>query len=68
MNIATPTASPALDALAGSAVDVILRDDGTLRLPPPTRRDEEGLLAFLRGLSEESRYLRFTASYGSTGN
>ncbi|HZR91952.1 MAG TPA: GNAT family N-acetyltransferase [Gaiellaceae bacterium] len=39
--------------------DVILRDGSTLRLRPPTAGDEERLLAFYRGLSEHSVYLRF---------
>jgi acetyl coenzyme A synthetase (ADP forming)-like protein len=39
--------------------DVILRDGRTLRLRPPTEQDAEALLDFFRGLSDESRYLRF---------
>ncbi len=39
--------------------DVILRDGSTLRLRPPTAGDDERLLAFYRGLSEHSVYLRF---------
>jgi acetyl coenzyme A synthetase (ADP forming)-like protein len=39
--------------------DVILRDGRTLRLRPPARSDADALLAFFRGLSERSRYLRF---------
>ena len=41
------------------AVDVILRDGATLRLRSPRREDSEELLAFFRGLSERSLYLRF---------
>jgi acetyl coenzyme A synthetase (ADP forming)-like protein len=45
-------------AVAG-AVDVILRDGGTLRLRPPRAADAEALVAFFAGLSERSLYLRF---------
>ncbi len=48
--------------LAGSAldaVDVILRDGGTLRLRPPLEADAEGLIAFFAGLTPQSLYLRF---------
>jgi acetate---CoA ligase (ADP-forming) len=51
---ATRAASP-----AEGAVDVILRDGGTLRLRPPTTADEDTVLAFLGGLSDRSLYLRF---------
>ena len=44
---------------AVGAVDVILKDGGTLRLRPPAAADEEAVLAFLAGLSERSLYLRF---------
>ncbi len=39
--------------------DVILRDGRTLRLRPPVSGDRERLLAFFRGLSDESLYRRF---------
>ncbi|HVU79139.1 MAG TPA: GNAT family N-acetyltransferase [Gaiellaceae bacterium] len=39
--------------------DVVLRDGSTLRLRPPGPEDEAELIAFLEGLSVESRYLRF---------
>ncbi len=39
--------------------DVILRDGRTLRLRPPLAGDEERVLAFFHGLSEESLYRRF---------
>jgi len=42
-----------------STRDVILRDGTTLRLRPPSSADEEGVLGFLSGLSQQSRYLRF---------
>jgi acetyl coenzyme A synthetase (ADP forming)-like protein len=45
-------------ALEG-AVDVILRDGGTLRLRPPTTADTDAVLAFLDELSARSLYLRF---------
>jgi acetate---CoA ligase (ADP-forming) len=44
---------------AAGAVDVILKDGGTLRLRPPTATDEDAVHEFLRGLSERSLYLRF---------
>jgi acetyl coenzyme A synthetase (ADP forming)-like protein len=44
---------------AAGAVDVILRDGGTLRLRPPTSADADAVLELLQGLSERSRYLRF---------
>ena len=44
---------------AAGAVDVILKDGGTLRLRPPAARDADAVLEFLRGLSDRSRYLRF---------
>jgi acetate---CoA ligase (ADP-forming) len=39
--------------------DVVLRDGSTMRLRPPRRDDLDGLLAFFRGLSDESLYKRF---------
>jgi len=44
---------------AAGAVDVILRDGGTLRLRPPTAADADELVAFFARLSERSRSLRF---------
>jgi GNAT superfamily N-acetyltransferase len=44
---------------AAEAVDVILRDGGTLRLRPPGAEDADGLVAFFSQLSERSLYLRF---------
>ena len=41
------------------AVDVILRDGGTIRLEPPTAADADALVDFFAGLSERSLYLRF---------
>jgi acetyl coenzyme A synthetase (ADP forming)-like protein len=46
-------------ASAGAVVDVILRDGGTLRLRAPAADDADALLAFLEGLSEHTRMLRF---------
>jgi acetyl coenzyme A synthetase (ADP forming)-like protein len=46
-------------AAAADAVDVILRDGGTLRLRPPTPADAEAVLSFFRSLSPESLALRF---------
>jgi acetyl coenzyme A synthetase (ADP forming)-like protein len=48
-----------MTVVASEAVDVILRDGGTLRLRPPRREDAEALLEFFRSLSERSLYLRF---------
>jgi acetate---CoA ligase (ADP-forming) len=50
-------ASSAVEPEAG-AVDVILRDGGTLRLRAPAESDREALTAFFSGLSPESLYLR----------
>ena len=41
------------------AVDVILRDGGTLRLRPPGAGDTSALVEFFEGLSERSLFLRF---------
>jgi acetate---CoA ligase (ADP-forming) len=48
-----------LEGRSAGAVDVILKDGGTLRLRPPASSDAEAVLGFLRGLSERSLYLRF---------
>jgi acetate---CoA ligase (ADP-forming) len=45
--------------VAIDAVDVILRDGGTLRLRAPVRGDESELVAFFAGLSSESLFERF---------
>src|SRR5262249_60750580 len=45
--------------IATEAVDVILRDGGTLRLRPPATSDLDDVLAFFSGLSSESLTLRF---------
>jgi acetyl coenzyme A synthetase (ADP forming)-like protein len=39
--------------------DVILRDGSTLRLRPPLAADADAVMAFFRGLSDESTYQRF---------
>src|SRR5262249_59680164 len=46
-------------AALASAVDVILRDGGTLRLRPPGEADVEGLLSVFDGLFRPRRYPRF---------
>jgi acetate---CoA ligase (ADP-forming) len=48
-----------IEEQAAGAVDVILKDGGTLRLRPPASADLEAALEFLQGLSERSLYLRF---------
>src|SRR5437868_2971415 len=53
------TGAPTLAEAAAEAVDVILRDGGTLRLRPPTSADSAALVAFFGDLSAESRELRF---------
>jgi acetate---CoA ligase (ADP-forming) len=53
---------PRLAEAAAEAVDVILRDGGTLRLRPPTADDASALVEFFAGLSAESRGLRFHGS------
>jgi acetyl coenzyme A synthetase (ADP forming)-like protein len=45
--------------VADEAVDVILRDGGTLRLEPPVAADADALVEFFGGLSERSLFLRF---------
>lgn len=39
--------------------DVVLRDGSTVRVRPVHPRDEQALLGFYRGLSEQARALRF---------
>jgi acetyl coenzyme A synthetase (ADP forming)-like protein len=51
--------SRANTAVAGDAVDVILRDGTTLRLRAPVSDDVGALVAFFEALSDRSRYLRF---------
>ena len=55
--------SPPLTAraadIAADAVDVILRDGGTLRLRPPATADLDDVVAFFAGLSSDSLALRF---------
>ena len=46
-------------ASAQDASDVVLRDGSTMRFRPPRRADADMLLAFFRGLSDRSLYLRF---------
>ena len=48
-----------LEHPVAEAVDVVLRDGGTLRLRAPLAADGDALLAFFEGLSDQSRYLRF---------
>ncbi len=50
-------ATPA--ARAGDCLDIVLRDGSTVSVRPVRRADELAMLAFLRGLSDESRLLRF---------
>ncbi len=42
-----------------AAIDVILRDGGTIRLRPPTADDLDGILEFFSHLSDRSLFLRF---------
>jgi acetyl coenzyme A synthetase (ADP forming)-like protein len=48
-----------ISAVAAEAVDVILRDGGTLRLRAPAAEDADTVVAFFSGLSPESLYFRF---------
>ncbi len=52
-------ASSSVEQSEAGAVDVILRDGGTLRLRPPVAGDADTLLAFFGGLSAESLFRRF---------
>jgi acetyl coenzyme A synthetase (ADP forming)-like protein len=52
-NVSDPTGAPALET------DVVLRDGSTVRVRPTRAGDEAAILAFLSGLSNESRYFRF---------
>ncbi len=54
-----PGVARAAEQQGYGAVDVILKDGGTLRLRPPVAADADAVLAFLEGLSERSLYLRF---------
>ncbi|HTY56839.1 MAG TPA: GNAT family N-acetyltransferase [Candidatus Binataceae bacterium] len=46
--------------------DVVLRDGSTIRIRPVRSEDEEALFEFLRGLSENSRAMRFFAVTGDS--
>jgi acetyl coenzyme A synthetase (ADP forming)-like protein len=59
VSVSGPPSAPSAEGQAAGAVDVILRDGGTLRLRPPSGADREAVLAFFEALSERSRYLRF---------
>ena len=48
-----------MTATSHEAVDVILRDGGTLRLREPSDADRDGLLRFFEELSQRSLFLRF---------
>ena len=54
--------APRAAAAAAEAVDVILRDGGTLRLRPPASADAEAVIDFFTRLSPESFWLRFHGS------
>jgi acetate---CoA ligase (ADP-forming) len=54
-----PPLASSVEERAAGAVDVILKDGGTLRLRPSAAGDAEAVLTFLRGLSDRSLYLRF---------
>ena len=41
------------------ALDVILRDGTVLRLRPPRAGDEEAMIEFMNGISQQSLYYRF---------
>jgi acetyl coenzyme A synthetase (ADP forming)-like protein len=48
-----------MSSITSGVRDVILRTGGTLRLREPLAGDADAVLAFLRGLSEQSAYRRF---------
>jgi acetate---CoA ligase (ADP-forming) len=54
-----PRLALSVEEQAAGAVDVILKDGGTLRLRPPSAADEDAVVAFFSGLHERSLYLRF---------
>ena len=54
-----PQVGPLSAQLAAREVDIALRDGSTVRVRPIRSADEAAVLEFLRGLSEESRALRF---------
>ena len=54
-----PRLASSVEEAAAAAVDVILKDGGTLRLRPPAAADADAVLEFLQVLSERSLYLRF---------
>jgi acetate---CoA ligase (ADP-forming) len=54
-----PRLASRVEDQAAGAVDVIVKDGGTLRLRPPASADEDAVLEFLQGLSDRSQYLRF---------
>jgi acetate---CoA ligase (ADP-forming) len=54
-----PRLALSVEEQAAGAVDVILKDGGTLRLRPPSAADEDAVVAFFSGLNERSLYLRF---------
>jgi RimJ/RimL family protein N-acetyltransferase len=56
---ATPDGGSLSARLAAREVDIALRDGSTVRVRPIRRADEPAVLEFLRGLSDESRALRF---------
>ena len=48
-----------LEQSVAEAADVVLRDGGTLRLRPPLSTDARRPARFFKGLSDQSRFLRF---------
>jgi acetyl coenzyme A synthetase (ADP forming)-like protein len=51
--------SSVMETALPAVADVVLRDGSTMRFRPPQRADAEAMLAFFRGLSDRSLYLRF---------
>ena len=57
---------PSLAGAAAEAVDVILRDGGTLRLRPPTSADSAALVAFFGDLSAERAWKKASTAPASS--
>jgi acetyl coenzyme A synthetase (ADP forming)-like protein len=62
-----PDVGPLPEQLAAREVDIALRDGSTVGVRPIRRDDEAAVLDFLRGLSDDSRALRFFSAASDLG-